>query len=52
MKKLMKPSRSERQIIERAGLDAREWLIERKNHEEMKLVSRDRERTQTIELVS
>lgn len=50
MKKLLKPTRNERKLIEESGLDAREWLIERKSPAEMVLVHRTNETTKTLSL--
>lgn len=48
MKKLLKPSRTERKLIEEAGLDPRAWLIERKTHNTMQLVHREDNTQQTL----
>lgn len=38
MKKLIKPTRAERELIQERGLNAANWGIERKNHESLTLV--------------
>lgn len=38
MKKLIKPTRAERQLIEKRGWNSDNWQIERKTHETLTLV--------------